>query len=185
MQKAPQKPGTQPTTSKKAPSQVQVRGMIDSMVDGLWSATDKYFHDGDYVRVVSLCRICVEADQSFDEAYSAGGYLLWSMGEVPSAEAFLEYGTRRSKKPGSLNNEMGQQLYRTKNYPAALTYLQKAVKLGGVDVTAYSTLAHCYTRLNKHQEALQTWKQVVAKFPDFPAGPKNLKDAEARLKNGK
>jgi tetratricopeptide (TPR) repeat protein len=159
--------------------------MIGSIVDGLWEASDSYFHDGDYVRVVALCRVCVELDQSFDEAYSSGGYLLWSMGETGSAEAFLEYGTRRSKKPGTLNNEMGQQFFRTKNYAAALPYLQKATKLGGVDVTAYTTLGHCYTKLDKLAEAVQAWKVVVAKFPDFPAGPKNLKDAEARLKNGR
>ena len=159
--------------------------MVNAIVDGIWDTSDQYFHDGDYIRVVSLIRICVEADPSFDEAYSSGGYLLWSLGENGSAEAFLEYGTRRSKKPGSLNNEMGQQLYRTKNYAAALPYFQKAVKLGGVNVTAYTTLAHCYTKLNKFEDALQVWKQVVEKFPTLPAGPKNLKDAQERLKNGK
>ena len=159
--------------------------MVDALVDGLWNASDKYFHDGDYVRVVSLCRVCVEADQSFDEAYSAGGYLLWSLGESASAEAFLEYGTRRSKTPGVLNNEMGQQLFRTKNYAAALPYFQKAIKMGGVGVTTYTTLGHCYTRLNKLEDAVQIWRTVVVKFPDFPSGPKNLKDAQARLAAGK
>lgn len=159
--------------------------MLSAVVDGLWTAVDGYFHDGDYIRVVSLCRICVEADQSFDEAYSSGAYLLWSLGEIPSAEAFLEYGTKRSKKPSALNNEMGQQLYRTKRYADAARYLQKAIQLGGVDATTYATLGHCYTKLSKFEEAVQTWKKLVAKFPEFPSGPKNLKDAEARLKNGK
>jgi pentatricopeptide repeat protein len=159
--------------------------MVDALVDGLWLAIDKHFHDGDYVRVVSLCRVCVEADQSFDEAYSSGGYLLWSMGETESAEAFLEYGTRRSKNPSALNSEMGQQLYRTKNYSAALTYFQKAAKLGSTDVTTYSTMGHCYTRLKKFEDAVQTWQLIVKRFPSFPSGPKNLKDAQERLKAGK
>ena len=159
--------------------------MLSAVVDGLWSTNDVYFHDGDYVRVVSLCRICVEADQSFDDAYSSGAYLLWSLGEIPSADAFLEYGTRRSKKPGSLNGEMGHQLYRTKRYADAVRYLQKAVQFGGVGPTTYATLGHSYTKLSKFEDAVQIWKKLVEKFPDFPAGPKNLKDAEARLKAGK
>lgn len=182
--KKPSNVAPKSVSAPKGSSQRQVEGVLSGLVDGLWDAGDQYFHDGDYVRVISLCRLCVELDQSFDEAYSSGGYLLWSLGETPSAEAFLEYGTRRSKKPGLLNSEMGQQLFRTKNYTAALPYLQKSVVLGGVPIGAYTTLAHCYTRLNKHAEAVQVWKQVVAKFPEFPAGPKNLKDAEARLKGG-
>lgn len=176
-----------PTKATKGSSPLQVSGMISTVVDGLWETGDHYFHDGDYTRVVALLRICVEADQNFDEAYSSAGYLLWSMGESKSAEALLEYGTRRSKKPGSLNSEMGQQLYRTNNYTAALPYLQKAIKLGGsgVDVITYTSLGHCYTKLKKYEDAVQAWKQVVAKFPDFPAGPKNLRDAEERLKSGK
>ncbi len=189
MQKAPQKPSQKPTAKsavpKKSPSQTQVRGMVDALVEGLWETGDRYFHDGDYVRVVSLCRVCVEADQSFDEAYSSGGYLLWSLGESASAEAFLEYGTRRSKKPGALNSEMAQQLFRTKNYAAAVPYFQKAIKIGGVGLTSYTMLAHSYSKLNKLEDAVQVWKQVVAKFPEFPAGSKNLKDAEERLKTGK
>ncbi|MCX6367728.1 MAG: hypothetical protein NTX57_13625 [Armatimonadetes bacterium] len=179
-QKAPSR-----SKSPKGSSPIQVAGMISGVVDKLWETNDTYFHDGDYVRCISLCRICVEVDPNFDEAYSSGGYLLWSLGENASAEAFLEYGTRRSKKPGPLNSEMGQQLFRTKNYAAALPYFQKAIKLGGVEVTTYTTLGHCYTRLNRFEDAVEAWKQVVAKFPSFLAGPKNLKDAEARLKAGK
>jgi tetratricopeptide (TPR) repeat protein len=182
MQRAASKPKSAPQKAPSLPkspkgsgsSPIQVAGMISGAVDALWETSDTYFHDGDYVRCISLCRICVEVDPNFDEAYSSGGYLLWSLGENASAEAFLEYGTRRSKKPGALNSEMGQQLFRTKNYAAALPYFQKAIKLG-----------HCYTRLNRFEEAVGAWKQVVAKFPSFAAGPKNLKDAEARLKAGK
>lgn len=178
MQTAAKKPSNPP----KGSSQLQVTGMINAVVDGLWDTGDRYFHDGDYVRVISLCRICVEADQSFDEAYSSAGYLLWSMGENGSAEALLEYGTRRSKNPGALNSEMGMQLFRTNNHAAALPYLKKATQLGGVEVSTFATLGHCYTKLKKYDEAVQVWKQIVAKFPSFPAGPKNLRDAEERLK---
>lgn len=159
--------------------------MLNAAVDGLWEAADAYFHDGDYVRIVALCRISVELDQSFDEAYSSAGYLLWSMGEIPSADALLEYGTRRSKKPGQLHDEMGQQLFRTKRYADAARYLEKAIKLGGVEVSAYSSLGHSYTKLSKFEDAVRVWQLAVKKFPNYPGGPKNLKDAQERLKNGK
>ena len=159
--------------------------MLNAAVDGLWDAADAYFHDGDYVRIVALCRICVELDQSFVEGYSSAGYLLWSMGEIPSADALLEYGTRRSKKPGQLHDEMGQQLFRTKRYADAARYLEKAIKLGGVEVSAYSSLGHSYTKLSKFEDAVRVWQLAVKKFPNYPGGPKNLKDAQERLKNGK
>jgi tetratricopeptide (TPR) repeat protein len=172
-----------PPKGKSAP--IQAKGIVNDVVDGLWVEVDRYFHDGDYTRVVVLCRVCVEADPSFDEAYSSAGYLLWSMGDNASANALLEYGIKHSTQPGSLNNEMGQQLFRLKRYEDAIPYLKKAVSLGGVPPTAYSTLGHSYTKLGKFEDAVQTWKQVVAKFPSFPSGPKNLKDAEERLKAGK
>lgn len=171
--------------AKGATPSIQVNGILNELVDGLWEEGDRYFHDGDYIRTIALARICVELDHSFDEAYSSGAYLLWSLGDVPAANAFLDYGVKHSTRPGSLHNEMGQHLFRLKRYPEATTYLKKAVALGGVTVTAYSTLAHCYTRQNKFAEAVEAWKVVVAKFPDFPAGPKNLKDAQERLKAGK
>lgn len=170
---------------KGASPSIQVNGILNELVDGLWEEGDRYFHDGDYIRTIALARICVELDPSFDEAYSSGAYLLWSLGDIPAANAFLGYGIKHSTRPGALYDEMGQHLFRLKRYPDALPYLKKAVALGGVPVTAYSTLAHCYTRLNKHAEAVQIWKTVVAKFPEFPAGPKNLKDAQERLKAGK
>lgn len=181
-QALPPRKGT-PVKGKSA--SIQVNGIVSDVVDGLWAEADRYFHEGDYTRVVALCRVCVEADPSFDDAYSSAGYLLWSMGEMASANALLDYGTKHSTQPGLLNSEMGQQLFRLKRYADATVYLKKAVALGSVPPTAYTTLGHCYTKLNKFEDAVTIWKKVVEKFPDFPSGPKNLKDAEERLKAGK
>jgi hypothetical protein len=50
---------------------VQLDGLEYRVIDRVWANTDKYFHEGDYNRIVALCRICVESDPEFDEAYSA------------------------------------------------------------------------------------------------------------------
>ena len=48
---------------------------------------------------------------------------------------------------------------------------------------ALASLAHCYERVGRLDEAIATWRQVVKRFPSFPSGPPNLRRAEA-LKSG-
>lgn len=174
----------QPAAAQKAaaPSSAnQVNGIVDGVVDLLWEQTDHYWHDGDYNRIIDLCRICVEADPTFDEAYGVMAWLLWSQGNTPAADWVLEYGVKRSPKQGAIYFEYGWQLYNTKRFDAALPYLEKAVARGKVPLAAYTTLAHCYTKLNRLKEAVDAWKVVVKRFPNFGAGKVNLKRAEERL----
>ena len=167
--------------SEKARTLANADAISTLVVDKLWVTADKYWHDGDYNRIIGLGRICIEADPNFDEAVDACSWLLWSLGDIPSADWLLNYGVQRSPKKGIFYNNLGQHLFRTKRYDKALTYLEKAVALGGVPPTAYATLGHTYTRLNRPADAVKAWKQCVEKFPDFPAGAKNLKQAEERL----
>lgn len=174
----------QPAVAQKAKAPegiVQVNGIANAVIDDLWEQTDRYWHDGDYNRIIDLCRICVEADPTFDEAYGVAAWLLWSQGNTPAADWILEYGVKRSPKQGAIYFEYGWQLYNTKRFEAALPYLQKAVARGKVPLAAYTTLAHCYTKLNRLKEAVDAWRVVVKRFPKFDVGKVNLKRAEERL----
>ncbi|MFM7320721.1 MAG: tetratricopeptide repeat protein [Armatimonadota bacterium] len=155
--------------------------VLEQVKDGLWQTADHYWHDGDYNRIVALGRLIVEIDPSFEEAFDSCAWLLWSLGDTKGADDFLAYGVTVSPRKGIFYSNLGQHLNRTKRYQEALEYLKKAVELGGVPASAYSTLGHLYTQFGKLQEAVDTWKACVAKYPKFPAGPKNLKAAEQRL----
>jgi Tfp pilus assembly protein PilF len=157
------------------------KAVLGGVKDGLWETADHYWHDGDYNRIVALGRLIVEIDPSFDEAFDSCAWLLWSLGDIKGADDFLEYGVTLSPKKGVFYSNLGQHLNRTKRYKEAMEYLRKAVAYGGVPASAYSTLGHLYTRFGMLQEAVDTWKACVAKYPKFPAGPKNLKAAEQRL----
>lgn len=158
----------------------QADGITGAVVDGLWNAADVYWHQGDYNRIVALCRVCVEADPNFDEAYSAAAWLLWSMDDTKGADEFLNYAVQKSPGKGIFHWELGWHLFNTKRYADALPYLKKAVALGNVPLSTYTTLGHCYTRLNRFDDAVAAWQTVVKRYPDFGSGKKNLKQAQER-----
>lgn len=163
----------------------QADGITNKVIDEMWETTDKYWHEGDYNRVVSLIRVCVEADPSFTEAYSTGTWLLWSMGDTKTADAFITYGLSRAPKAvkSDMSYEVGWQFFNTKRYAAAIPHLKRAVDLGAKQRQAYSTLAHAYTRMKRYDESIAVWKLVVRKYPDFGAAKTNLAKVEG-LKRG-
>ena len=97
------------------------------------------------------------------------------------ADELLKYAISKAPTQGMLYANFGGHLYRTKRYDEAEKYLEQGVKVGGVTSAAYSFLGHTYTKLGKFKEAVETWKECVKRFPNYPAGPPNLKAAEARL----
>jgi tetratricopeptide (TPR) repeat protein len=161
----------------------QADGITNRVVDALWVESDRFWHDGDYYRVVALNRVIVEADPGFVDAYQNAAYLLWSLGDAPGADAFLRLGVARNPARYELYTEMGQHLFRTRRFRDALPYLKKGAAYKNAPAPAWATLAHCYERVGRLDEAIATWRQVVKRFPTFPSGPSNLRRAETRKQN--
>jgi tetratricopeptide (TPR) repeat protein len=164
-------------------ARTQVDGITSRVVDALWVESDRFWHDGDYYRVVALNRVIVEADPRFLDAYQNAAYLLWSLGDSPGADAFLRLGVTRNPARYELYTEMGQHLFRTRRFRDALPYLKKGAAYKNAPAPAWATLAHCYERVGRLDEAIATWRQVVKRFPTFPSGPSNLRRAEACKQN--
>jgi len=156
----------------------QVDGITDRVVDRLWGAVDGYWHQGDYRRIVALARICVEADPGFNEAWSVGAWLLWSLGDTPAADAFLREGVRRNPNVWDLHYELGWHLFNTKRYAEALPSLQSATRFTDAPAQPWKILAHCYEKLGRLDESAAAWRTVVARFPRDPAAPNNLQRVE-------
>jgi tetratricopeptide (TPR) repeat protein len=160
----------------------QVDGITNDVVDKLWAGTDTYWHHGDYYRIVSILRVCVEADPLFTEAYGNGAWLLWSLGDTLGADRFLKYGTAREPQLWDLEYEFGWHLYNTKRYADALPYLKRATANPKADAIAWKTLAHTYDKLGRFKESADAWRTVVRRFPKDVAGPSNLKRVEAKIR---
>jgi len=174
--------GAAPKQDKPAVSKDQVAdAVLNDIANRLWEQGDKYWHDGDYQRVVGLGRIIMEIDPNDEEVIDSMAWLLWSMGDTKGADELLKYAISKAPKQGMLYSNFGGHLYRTKRYEEAEKYLVQGVKVGGVTSAAYSFLGHTYTKLGKFKEAVDTWRECVVRFPKYPAGPPNLKAAEARL----
>ena len=178
--------GAVPKQDKPAISKDQVAdAVLNDIANRLWEQGDKYWHDGDYQRVVGLGRIIMEIDPNDEEVIDSMAWLLWSMGDTTGADELLKYAISKAPKQGMLYANFGGHLYRTKRYDEAEKYLEQGVKVGGVTSAAYSFLGHTYTKLGKYKEAVETWRECVERFPKYPAGPPNLKAAEARLAGAK
>ncbi|MES2463570.1 MAG: hypothetical protein V4671_23600 [Armatimonadota bacterium] len=178
--KKPTAPATQSQTLAQATRQVD--GITNEVVDKLWAGTDEYWHHGDYYRIVSILRVCVEADPVFTDAYGNGAWLLWSLGDMQGADNFLKYGITRRPELWDLDYEFGRHLFTTKRFSAALPYLKRATANPKSDALAWKTLAHTYDRLGRYKESLAAWRTVVKRFPKDIAGPGNLKRVEAKTR---
>jgi len=161
----------------------QADGITNHVVDVLVVETDRFWHDGDYYRVVALNRVIVEADPQLMDAYQNAAYLLWSLGDSPGADAFLRLGVARNPARYDLYTEMGQHLFRTRRFRDALPYLKKGAAYQNAPAPALASLAHCYERVGRLDEAIAAWRQIVKRFPAFLSGPSNLRRTES-LKSG-
>ncbi len=173
-----------PALAQGIPAQTtaQVDGITNATLEKLWVTTDVYWHEGDYTRIVDLCRIIVEADPSDDEACSAGAYLLWSMGDTKSADWLLTYGAGRAPaNKGKFYYELGRHLYTTKRYKDALPYLKKAAAAGGVPLASYTSLAHCYEKTGDLKASIKAWEDTGKRFPSYQAWKPNMARVKAKL----
>jgi tetratricopeptide (TPR) repeat protein len=164
------------TAKKMVPSQkamARVDAITSGIVDELWEASDHFWHDGDYYRIVSLIRVCVEADPQFIDAYSSGGYLLWSLQDVKGADEILLYGTKKAKNNASIYFELGSHYFRTKRDKEAAAALEKALALGDGQYNTYSVLGNAYRRLGMLEQSLQIWEKAVKKHPTMGAAKVN------------
>jgi tetratricopeptide (TPR) repeat protein len=172
-QSKPAKASTKTTAKATNNPMARVDAITNGIVDELWERSDKFWHDGDYYRILALIRVCVEADPEFIEAYSSGGYLLWSLQDVKGADEILLYGTQKAKDKGPVYFELGAHYTRTKRDKEAAPVLEKALALGEGHYDAYSVLANCYRRLGMLEQSLQVWEKAIKKHPEMGAAKVN------------
>lgn len=171
--------------AKQAPASVtsspaQVDGIVSAAVDNLWAQTNRYWHVGDYPRIVALDRIITQADPHFIDCYNTGAWLLWSMGRNGDAEAFYRQAVQNNPRDPAAYRDFGFFYFHTlRNYPAALRLFQQSTALPDADANDWKMLAHSYEKAGDLPHAIAVWRHIQARWPDAPAVQSNLNRALA------
>jgi len=160
----------------------------------LWLEVDRYWHQGNMYRMITLMRTCVALDPHFIEAYLIGA---WHLGYNATAKMpdtpwprrewddrykaclgekerfyfyaidFLEDGIRRNPRNYKLYFDLGFAMYKQKleDYPNAVKYLSDAINLPH-DRWVPRQLFQCQELNGQYEEALAGWRDYVKRYPD-------------------
>lgn len=170
-----------PPLSPPASSPIQVEGVVAGVVDRLWRQTDEYWHGGDYPRIVALDRVITEADPQFLEAYSAGGWLMDSLGRTQDAEAFYKLGVARNPHAAYAYWNLGFFYFNTtKDYAQAARVFQMDTRQAGADLNDWKMRAHAEEKAGQWNQAVATWHTIKAKYPNGLAVDRLLRESEQK-----
>ncbi len=160
---APAAPSAIPSPAEQ---RAQADGIAGAVVDRLWRQTDGYWHEGDYARIVALDRIITEADPQFLEAYSAGGWLMDSLGRTSDAEAYYTLGARRNPHAAYAYWNLGFFYFNTRHdYRAAARAFKADTRQADADLNDWKMLGHAYEKAGQWNEAVATWRAIKRRWP--------------------
>lgn len=160
----------------------------------LWIEVDRYWHQGNTYRMITLMRTCVALDPQFIDAYLIGAWHLaynatakmpdtpwpqreWSsqygacLGEKERfyyfAVDYLKDGIRHNPRNSRLFFDLGFSLYKQKlkDYANAVKYLTEAVALPHEQYVPRQMFL-CLELNGQYEEALAGWKDYAMRFPD-------------------
>lgn len=177
-----QAPGPTETQAERQIAQVR-----DTIVDALWVKTDEYWHAGNPAPAIDICRMVIELDPRFVEAYSVGAWLSVSLPEPKDKDAleFYQQGIARNPQSYELLHEFGFQYYMLRKHDpqSALPYLKRAAELAPTAPIKH-TYAHALTQAGKPQQAAAEWLKILKQFPNDPVARKELAKLQASGKLG-
>ena len=160
----------------------------------VWIEVDRYWHQGNTYRMITLMRTCVALDPQFIDAYLIGAWHLaynatarmpdtpwpqreWSnqygacLGEKERfyyfGADFLKEGIRRNPRNSRLYFDLGFSIYKQKlqDYGNAVKYLTEAVALPHEQYVPRQ-LFLCQELNGQYEDALAGWKDYAARYPD-------------------
>ena len=147
-------------------SPAQVDGIVGAVVDRLWAKNDEYWHRGDYPRIIALDRIITQADPHFVECYNTGAWLMWSSGRDADAQAFYAQAVAHNPHDPAAYYDYGMFLFNhRKDYPAAVRVYRRDTQRANGGLLDWRMLAHSYEKAGDWARAVQTWRQIKARWP--------------------
>jgi arylsulfatase A-like enzyme/Tfp pilus assembly protein PilF len=150
---------------------------FDNAMTGLAHALVKLVRP-DEARVL-LDRAIQSNPQNYRAWYQIG--LLSAASAPASAQAAYEKAVTIQPNFPPGQRELGMLYFQQKNYVAATPHLEKAISLGLEDTHLYNFLGICYSRMNRLQKAVQSYRAALKLDPNFADGHLNLAFALQRM----
>jgi len=169
------------------PAEVQKRvdAILDGVVDRWMVQMDRWWHDGQHERLINMTYFAIAFDPHNLSLYENAGWLLWSSDRDDEAVALYQRGLRNNPDAYDMYYELGQYYYiRKKDYAKAKEYLEQAIQFP-CEWFVWNTLGHVYARLGEREKAVETWQELLRRFPMMPvdqmeAVRKNIRDVMTR-----
>jgi tetratricopeptide (TPR) repeat protein len=173
--------------TRPLPAEVQKR--VDTIMEGVldrWIVQmDRWWHDGQHEHLINMTYFAITLDPHNIDLYENAGWLLWSSDRDDEAVALYQRGLRNNPNSYDMYYELGQYYYiRKKDYARAREYLEQAVKFP-CEWFVWNSLGHVYARLGEREKAVETWQELLRRFPMMPvdqmeAVRKNIRDVMTR-----
>ena len=147
---------------------------LASLDQDLHTATE-YSQSGRMVDAITLLKKVIERRKDTADAYMSLSYAYWQQGQIAEAIATLESGLKNGAPDRDIRIRLGIYLAESHtDYARAVTVLEG---LPESDVEALNALGIAYTDANHLDEAIKTFKKVLALDPTNGLAFQNLSTA--------
>lgn len=184
VQAAPRRAPQAAPPAARASSATQVQGVLDEVVDRLWTRADWYWHEGRYEERVAVDRLILTMQPRFVEAYGTAGWLLESLGREAEALALYRQGVAVAPERWDTHHDLAMYYYQHKDYASAAEAFRNATQQSGAPPYVWKMRAHALERSGKLAEAVAAWEAAGKIAPNDGAVWSNLRRIRARLETG-
>ena len=165
------------------PNKSRVDAIWNHAVDRLNSQTDIWFDDGDFPRVINLCKVMYALYPADYEVATNLGWMLENIEKWDEALAvYIKYRTENAKDPDAAWPE-ANFYYMKKAYQKVPPILEPTMKMARKPhPNSFRTLAHAYERMNQLQDSKRVLQAMIQTFPDDAPAKNNLSRVEKKLR---
>lgn len=151
---------------------------IGKAVDALLREVDAFWHEGDYEGAARMYGIITELDPAEVEPWRDYGWLLWAgLRRDDDAMRVFQRGLRYHHDTWELYFEIGYLEQHKGDYLAAAQWYAKAMGRNAPRMVWHSR-AHALEYAGLVDKSKALWREIIARFPDNPVAPLNLKRLE-------
>jgi tetratricopeptide (TPR) repeat protein len=164
------------TPRRKAPAPAERR--IQQGVNHLLEQADVYWHRGEYDNVRATYAILTDLDPTFLDGWQNYGWILWAgLQQDDAAMRVFQRGLEYHPDTWELYFEISNLEYHRRHFLSAAEWAAKATN-HNAPMYVWHMRAHCLEYAGEIGKAKAMWKQIIAKFPNDPPAPANLKRIE-------
>jgi tetratricopeptide (TPR) repeat protein len=161
----------------------RVDAIWNHAVDRLNSQMDTWFEDGDFPRVINMCRVMYALYPSDFEIATNLGWMLENVEKWDEALAiYVKFRTENPRDPDAAWPE-ANFYFMKKAYQKIPAILEPTMKMGSKPhQNSFRTLAHAYERMNQLQDSKRVWQQMIQVFPKDEPAKLNLTRVEKKIR---